>query len=260
MTDTGFPLPSSSYRELIKIIQAYGRIGSDASLADVAQLTAIGETSISGNNKFLIAVGIVQGGKRKSITALGAELAIALQHDLPDEISAKWRAVVEANDFLQKVVAAVRIRKGMDESSLESHVAYSAGQPKTPVVATGAGAVVEILKIAGLLKEEAGSLIATTPGPPSIPETVQKSLSISDSMSSSDSAQPHTQGPEMRMAARVGGVQVTIDVQVQCTPKDLDDLGQKLRKVIQDFNEAREPLKKPDGAPTPPVATEGEGA
>ncbi len=260
MADTGFPLPSSSYRELVKIIQGYGRVGSEASLADVAQLTAIGETIISGNNKFLVAVGIVQGGKKKSITPLGAELANALQHELQDEVAAKWRAVVEASDFLQKVVAAVRIRKGMDESSLESHVAYSAGQPKTPAVATGAGAVVQILKNAGFLKEEGGNLVATTPEPPSIPETVQKSLSISDSMSISESALVSTHGSEMRATSRLGGVQLTIDVTVQCTPKDLDDLGHKLRKVIQDFNEPREPQKKSEATtPAVPSATEGAG-
>lgn len=257
MSDTGFPLPTSSYNELIKIIQGYGRVGSDASLADVAHLTAIGETIISGNNKFLLAVGIVQGGKKKAITPLGAELAIALQHDLLDEVAAKWRAVVEGSDFLQKVVAAVRIRKGMDESSLESHVAYSAGQPKTPVVATGAGTIVEILKNAALLKEEGGNFVATTPTPPSIPETVQKSLSISDSMS--DSAQVPVQAPELRANARLGGVQLKIDVTVQCTPKDLDDLGQKLRKVIQDFNEPHGPQRKVESAaPHAPAVDDAE--
>jgi hypothetical protein len=256
MADAGFPLPGSSYRELIKIIQGYGKVGSDASLADVAHLTAIGETIISANNKFLLAVGIVQGGKRKSITTLGAELANALEHELVDEIGAKWRAVVEGSDFLQKVVAAVRIRKGMDESSLETHVAYSAGQPKTPAVATGAGAVVEILKNAALLKEEGGNLVATTPEPPSIPETVQKSLSISDSMPMSDSAQASMHGPEIRATARLGGIQLTIDVTVQCTPKDLDDLGHKLRKVIQDFTEPNGPRGKP-GATQPPAAPGG---
>jgi hypothetical protein len=257
MSDAGFPLPSSSYRELIKIVQGYERVGTDASLADVAQLTAIGETIISGNNRFLIAVGIVQGGKKKSITPLGAELAIALQHELPDEIAAKWRAVVEANDFLQKVVASVRIRKGMDESSLESHVAYSAGQPKTPAVTTGAGTVVEILKNAGLLKEEGGNLVATAPEPPSIPETVQKSLSISDSASMSDGVQVLAHGSEIRATTRLGGVELRIDVTVQCTPKDLDDLGHKLRKVIQDFNEPAGPPKKPEAtAPPGPATTE----
>jgi hypothetical protein len=256
MADAGFPLPGSSYKELVKMIQGYGKVGADASLTDVAHLTAIGQTVISASNKFLVAVGIVKGGKKKSITLLGSELANALEYEMHDAIAAKWRAVVEASDFLQKVVAAVRIRKSMDETSLESHVAYSAGQPKTPTVATGARAIVDILTVAGLLKEEGGNLIATTPEPPSIPETVQKSLSISDAMSMSDSVQVSTHGSEIRATTRLGGVQLTIDVTVQCTPKDLDDLGHKLRKVILDFNEPHEPQKKSE-ATTPPATTEG---
>ena len=50
MADAGFPLPNSSYKELIKIIQGYERFGSEASLADVAKLTAINETIVSANH------------------------------------------------------------------------------------------------------------------------------------------------------------------------------------------------------------------
>lgn len=244
-----FPLPGSSYKELIKIIQGYGRIGGEASLADVAQLTAVPETTISANNKFLVAIGVVKGGKKKTISPIGTELATALEHNLIEEAAAKWRAVIDATDFLQKVIAAVRIRKGMDESSLESHVAYSAGQPKTPAVATGARTVVDILSAAGLLKDDGGTLIATTPEPRPIPETVEKSLSISDSLTAADSSL--VQGSFAR-STRIGGVQLNIDVTVQCTPNDLDDLGHKLRKVLQDFNE---PDKKPEPT-SPPAANE----
>ena len=253
MSDEGFPLPSSSYKELIKIIQGYGRIAAEASLGDVAKMTAMNETVVSANNKFLIATGVVKGGKKKTITSLGAELASALQHELPDEISAKWRAIVEANDFLHKVIAAVRIRKGMDESSLESHVAYSAGQPKTPVVATGARTVVDIIKAAGLLKDEAGNLIATSPEPRTIPETVEKSFSISDSMLMEDSVQA-----QVSPATRFGGVQLSIDVTVQCTLNDLTDLGHKLRKVIQDFNKPEQKSEAP-GTAGPTATGEAEG-
>jgi len=254
-----FPLPSSSYKELIKIIRAYGRIGTEASLSDVAKLAAMNETSISGNNKFLVALGIIKTGQKKSITPLGAELANALEHEMPEEVAAKWRAVVNATDFLERVIAAVRIRKGMDQSSLESHVAYSAGQPKTPAVATGARTVVDILGIAGLLKDEGGTLMAVAPEPRPITETVEKSLSIADSMSISDSTT--LQGSFIR-SSRIGGVQLNIDVTVQCTPADLDELGHKLRKLLKDFNE---PEPKPEAEPaitppTPPAAPPNKAA
>jgi hypothetical protein len=251
-----FPLPSSSYKELIKIIRAYGRIATEATLADVAKLAVMAETTVSGNNKFLIALGIIKSGQKKTITSLGAELANALEHDMPEEISAKWRAVVEATDFLQNVIAAVRIRKSMDESSLESHVAYSAGQPKTPAVATGARTVVDILTAAGLLKEEGGNLIPATPEPRPIPETVEKSLSISDSK-----VMPDALSGSFTHATRLGGVQLNIDVTVQCTPSDLEGLGHKLRKVLQDFNQPPEPEKKPEVTTTaPPAPAENEVA
>jgi hypothetical protein len=252
MPDEGFSLPSSSYKELIKIIQGYGRFATDASLGDVARLTAMNETIVSANNKFLVATGVVKGKQKKTITPLGAELAIALQHELPDEISAKWRAIVEANDFLQKMIASVRIRKGMDETSLESHVAYSAGQPKTPAVATGARTIVDILKVAGLLKDEGGNLVATTPEPRPIPETVEKTLSISDAMLPTDSGETYVQGSFAR-ASRIGGVRLNIDVTVQCTPNDLDDLGRKLRKVLQDFNEPEKRTESPTSPPPVPA-------
>jgi hypothetical protein len=114
---------------------------------------------------------------------------------------------------------------------------------------------VDILKTAGLLKEEGGNLIPTTPEPRPIPETVEKTLSISDSMPMPDSVQTSVQGSYVR-ATRLGGVQLNIDVTVQCTPKDLDDLGHKLRKVLQDFNE---PAKKPD-TPAPPAPAANEAA
>src|SRR5260370_32328787 len=176
MADVGFPLPVSSYKELVKIIQAYGRVGTEASLADIAHLAVMNETKISGNNGFLVSIGVIQGGKKKTVTPLGAELAHALEHEesLPEKAASKWKAVVDSNDFLQKVIAAVRIRKSMDESSLESHVAYSAGQPRTPAVATGARAVIDILEAPGLLKEEGGTLVPVTPEPRPIPETVEK--------------------------------------------------------------------------------------
>ena len=172
---------------------------------------------------------------------------------MPEEIAVKWRAVVDTTDFLKNVIAAVRIRKSMDESSLESHVAYSAGQPRTPVVATGARTVVDILTAAGLLKEEGGTLTALAPEPRPIPETVEKSLSISDSMSDS----PLVQGS---FAHSRSGVQLNIDVTVQCTPADLNDLGHKLRKVLKDFNEP-EPTPAAAAAPAaPPPAPANEVA
>ncbi len=228
-----FPLPGSSYKELIKIIQGYGQVSGEAVPSDVAKLISIHETIVSANNKFLVAVGIVQGGKRKTMTSTGRGLALALLHGMEEEISGHWRTIAEATEFLQNVVAAVRIRKGMDEPDLEAHVAYSAGQPKTPRVLAGAGTVVEILKVSGLLKEDGGNLVASAPPVARPTTTVEEKLT--------PTAAPTYPVPAPIISTEIethvpGGVRLNIDVRIQCTPQDLDGLGQKLRKMLDDFN------------------------
>src|SRR6266403_31468 len=156
-----FKLPGASYEELVKIIQGYQTVGGDASPEDVSKVIAIHPTGVSRNNGFLVSVGIVEGGRRKTITEKGKALALALGHNIPEEVSDKWRQIVIGNDFLSKLISAVRIRKGMDAQTLQSHVAYSAGQPRTGPALLGAGAVVEILKAAAVVKEEEGKLVAT---------------------------------------------------------------------------------------------------
>ncbi|MBZ5565240.1 MAG: hypothetical protein LAP13_22815 [Acidobacteriia bacterium] len=250
MPEQGFPLPGSSYKELIKIIMGYRQVGQEAVPSDVAKLIGMHHTIVSRNNRFLVAVGVVQGGKKKTITPAGAELALALEYNAEDQIRVKWRAIVDSSDFLQKVVAAVRIRKSMDESSLETHVAYSAGQPKTPGVVTGAGTIVEILKVAGALLEEGGNLVAAT-------TEATKSLEIPQE------PRPYPHGPSSTGVLPVradlavtGGVHLNIEVRIQCTPSELDGLGEKLRKVVDDFN--RNELRGGSVAPPTDSGTESE--
>jgi hypothetical protein len=234
MPEKGFPLPGSSYKELIKIIQGYGQVGDNVTPSEVGRIVSIHETAVSKNNKFLGAIGIIQGGRKKSMTSLGKELAHALHHDMKDAIVVKWRAVVEANDFLQKVVAAVRIRKGMDESSLESHVAYSAGQPRTPAVATGAGTVVDILREAEILKEEGGSLVAIAPEL-SVGEQDERESSLT-SKQPRDSVSREVFQFHDHSGPRDARFSLQINLRIECTVNDIDEVGPKLRKLIDQLN------------------------
>ena len=136
-------LPRSSYAELARIIMGYAQHSGPATLDQISQVTGVERTVVSSNNAFLSAVGLIQGGKAKEATDPGRALASALEHgdQLPGEVARAWQCVVNASDFLAKAVAAVRIRKGMDEATLRAHIAYSAGEPKKGGAMTGAGAV-----------------------------------------------------------------------------------------------------------------------
>ena len=212
-------------------MQGYAQVSGEIVPSDVARVIGIHETIVSANNRFLVAVGIVQGGKKKTMTSTGRDLALALEHGMESEIRRNWRTIVDTTEFFQQVIAVVRIRKGMDESSLESHVAYSAGQPKTSRTLSGAGTVVEILKVAGLLKEDGGNLVAGTP-------EVDKPTELQEQVLTSEPLVPTETGPMPTPGLHApGGVNLNINVRIQCGPQDLDGLGQRLRKMIEDFNQ-----------------------
>src|SRR3712207_1902288 len=161
MAERKFRLPGSSYEELVNIIVAYGTRDEAASPGDVGKLDAVHQSSVSRNNGFLTEIGVLQGESKKLITRRGRALALALARKDRVEISKNWRAIVATNEFLQNVVAAVKLREGMLYPTVQAYIAHAAGQPRNKPVMTGAGAIVEILKTAGLLREEAEELVAT---------------------------------------------------------------------------------------------------
>lgn len=148
-------------------------------------------------------------------------------HNVPEEIESILSDIVADDEFLKNVLAAVRIRKGMDESSLRAHIAYSAGQSKTGSTTTGTGAVVELLKRSGHLKNEDGKLVVVSPivRQPSEP-AVQEIAAPTPTPVKSLTQTIETTSP----------FSISIKIEVRCEPQDLDDLGIKLRKVVDDFS------------------------
>lgn len=231
MAEETFRLPKSSYDELVKIVRAYGESGQSASLDEVARTGAMNNTIISRNNAFLISVGIIEGGKAKGITEKGRALARALQYDDPENIASHWRDIATSNEFLQKMVSAVSIRGGMEDSALRSHIAYSAGEPKSAFVMAGAGGVVEILKVAGLVKEQDGKLVAD----PSALQGVS-SVSLRGTIKEPDKLAA-VSGIRTVLAPQPSALGVSIQIQIQCTAAEISELGPKLRTLLKELSE-----------------------
>jgi hypothetical protein len=127
----------------------------------VSKLNAVHQSSVSRTNAFLVEIGILRGQTKKLVTRQGRMLGLALAHGNREEIKRNWRRIVSENEFLQNVVAAVKLREGMLYGTVQAYIAHSAGQPRNKPVMTGAGTMIEILKVAGLLKEEAGEIVPT---------------------------------------------------------------------------------------------------
>jgi hypothetical protein len=227
MAEREFRLPGSSYEELVNIIVAYGTRDEAAKPGDVSKLDSVHQSSVSRNNGFLTEIGVLQGETKKLITRRGRALALALARKEREEIRQSWRAIVATNEFLQNVVAAVKLREGMLYPTVQAYIAHAAGQPRNKPVMTGAGAIVEILKTAGLLREEAGELVATFDGEL---DPVEDGFATDEL---SDEAVDETE-PVVSATMEAGeGAAVKIHLHVQCTADDLEDLAPRLRALLR---------------------------
>lgn len=235
MAEDKIKLPRSSYEELCKIIKAYGRLTQPASLDDVSRLCAMGKTVISANNNFLANIGIIDGGKAKSATSKGGGLAKALEHEIPDQIQQSWALVVHENEFLNKMAVAVKIRKTMESSALEAHIAYSAGEAKAGPVMTGARAVVDILRAAGVIREVDGQLVAGEPIGPEMPETpdVRDRPTMIKPLVSSETISPLA-------VPSATGVSLIIQIRIDAKPGELEGLGGKIKALLREIQDKRE--------------------
>ena len=228
MAEREFRLPGSSYEELVNIIVAYGT-REEAARGDVGKLDAVHQSSVSRNNGFLTELGVLQGESKKMITRRGRALALALARKDRADIRRNWRAVVATNEFLQNVVAAVKLREGMLYPTVQAYIAHAAGQPRNKPVMTGAGAIVEILKAAGLLREEAGELVAT----------FDEDLEVEDLEMEDGSLPEIAEAPQPTVSATVDADDdplVRIHLHVQCTADDIEDLAPKLKALLRELS------------------------
>lgn len=243
--DDPIKLPSSSYEQLCRIIMGYAQINKPASLSDISKRTGIGPTVVSGNNGFLLNIGVIEGGNNKSATAIGKKLGDALSHDLEHEAALIYQDLIENNEFLKNLVGAIRIRKGMDEAALKAHVGYSAGAPKSSAVITGTGTVVEILKRSGTIEERDGKLVAASSAGISSPSAI---IPVTPVTIEAPGVIEVVTKRHFSASTGVSGaaVSISIEVQVACKPSELDGLGQKLRAVLDELEKPREDLPGAD--------------
>jgi hypothetical protein len=228
-----FKLPGSSYSEIVKVIRGYLAFNDPAPLAQVAATAGVHESTVSRNNGFLLSLAVIEGGQRKMLTPPGRELARALEYEMPDEIEARWRELVEPNEFLQRIVSAVRIRGGMEPTTFQSHIAYSAGLPRSGTAMTSAAAVADVLRAAGMIREENGKLVAMH---------VERSAGVPPATRGTE---PARIGESAKLpASQFGLIEFTLHVQVQCTPSDLDGLATRLRAFLIEWNSAEPPASQ----------------
>jgi hypothetical protein len=233
MAEREFKLPGSPYEELANIVVAYGTREDAARTGDVGKLDSVHQSSVSRNNAFLVEIGVLQGESKKMVTRRGRELAAALARKDSVEIRNNWRAIVAASEFLQNVVSAVKLREGMLYPTVQAYIAHAAGQPRNKPVMNGAGAIVEILKAAGMLREEAGELVATFDEHPK--DVLRENGSPAKTSEADTSVISATVG-EAPPADAGTRPTVSIHVQVRCTADEIEDLAPRLKALVRELS------------------------
>lgn len=240
-----FKLPGSSFQEVSKIIQGYALLGKASSLAEVSKtIGGMDPTNISRNTGFLVSVGILEPGSKKAPTVLGVSFGQALLHNQIDEVKRFASEIVSENDFLKGIISAIRIRKGMDDSGLRSHIAYSAGAKKGATTTAGCGTVIEFLQLSGAITAEDGKFVVATEAPRFSGKVTESSLSESIEGHSIHQEQVSGQVGYLKqpsVSAQLGnqmGVTININIDLSCGPDDLAEVGQKLRILINDLSSA----------------------
>ena len=237
MAEREFRLPGSPYEELVNIIVAYGTRDEAARSGDVGKLDSVHQSSVSRNNAFLTEIGVLQGESKKLITRRGRSLAVALARKDGVEVRSNWRAIVAASEFLQNVVSAVKLREGMLYPTVQAYIAHAAGQPRNKPVMNGAGAIIEILKASGMLREEAGELVATFEERPedAVPEdgspahayeTVESVIAMGEAAQTPTGISPGVPASPT----------VSIHVQIRCTADEIDDLAPRLKTLLRELS------------------------
>lgn len=247
--DDGFRLPGSSYSQLQKIIAGYGHYSQPVAPVEVQSVSGVNSSEVSRNGKFLTSLGILEGGQKKSLTGSGKRLSRAFEYGHSHEEQEVWSDLARQSEFLQKVLAAVRIRHGMERSALQSHIAYSSGQKKSPIVMTGSNATIDILVSAGMLQESDGKLVVTPQVQRSpdedfpsrkVPETGTEGANAVDA-----SGEKPVEAVQRLAKDQQGlGIMVSININVDCEIEELSELSTELRKLLADVQLSGQDEKK----------------
>lgn len=157
MADT-FKLPVSSYDEIAKIIKAYGngKTGVSVSLDELVKSSGISKFILSKNNGFLVQVGLITKGNKKSPTEICRRLASAYSMSIKYEISSIWKDILNKDDFIAKMLSFVSVKGRVTRDEFINHIVYSADCGNSVAYKTGAAAIVEIMKITEMISENNG--------------------------------------------------------------------------------------------------------
>jgi hypothetical protein len=227
-------LPGSSYEIVAKILHAYALSGDEpASLDPVAAKAGMHKTQVSGNNGFLVSIGLLTDGKAKALTPAGKKLALAIGHGLDEDSALEWRRVLLAAPAVKGIIDMIRVQKEIPSAALPGRIASTLGLPDTSPTRTGTNCLINILTTSGILVEKDGKY-SLTPEPQSAPGT-EPSSDVQPSIASKTSkAAEATSSPPTSPAQFVSAIPIHVNIELHLPPSSEQAVYDALFKSIRE--------------------------
>ncbi len=225
-----FKLPGSSYEELTKIIKAYasGKEGQPQTLDAIAQSTGMDRTVVSRNNGFLMQMELLSEGNKKTPTLECFSLGRAYSLRIQEEVERTWKSLIEDNEFLTRMISAIKIRNGMDRTALINHILYSAGST-TGSAKVGANTIIEIFKAANLVTEEDGKIKTVTE------TTINEKPKSEGQILDEEKAQVPVLSTTKHISST--GSIVNININIDASVNEIEELSEKIKLLLESINE-----------------------
>jgi hypothetical protein len=123
----------------------------------------------------------------------------------------------------------------MEESSLLSHIVFTSGGSKNGFAMAGAGAIIEILKLADAIEESNGTLTAIDrPAEPDA-QSPRGLIHIPRDEQGDEESGLNEDAPYSLSAYRTRSA-LQINLNINCSVEQLDGLGEKLRRLKLEFD------------------------
>jgi hypothetical protein len=125
-----FPMPSSSWDKIKKIIQAYGAVQDDENptVESVAELAGMHRPDVSKNNKFLREARILLPDQYK-LTPAGLQLSMGISLGNQDLVSEALQTVVQETPFFSRLVNILKARGTMRLDAFKGQLIMETGLP-----------------------------------------------------------------------------------------------------------------------------------
>lgn len=147
-----FPMPSSSWEKIKKIVQAYGAVQDEENptVESVAQLAGMHRPDVSKNNNFLREVGLLLPDEFK-LTQPGFQLAMGLSLGNQDLVTEALQQVVLETPFFSRLVNILKARGTMRPESFRGQLIMETGLSANSPALNSIKALMDIMEESKLI-------------------------------------------------------------------------------------------------------------